>query len=83
MLKQLGPSIEEQASKPLTVYLNDFDSVIPDLFKEKTGYDVEVSGGQWCRNHVENRSRKSKSPVGRGMVDSMYDIYNLDLDGQL
>ena len=28
--------------KPLVVYLNDFDGVIGDLFKEATGYDVEV-----------------------------------------
>ena len=34
-----------EQTEPLTVYLNDFDAVIPDLFKEKTGYDVEVVTG--------------------------------------
>ena len=34
-----------EQTEPLTGYLNDFDAVIPDLFKEKTGYDVEVVTG--------------------------------------
>ena len=52
-VEEEGPSMEEQAAEPLTVYLNDFDSVIPDLFKEKTGYDVEVVVG----NGAETMSR--------------------------
>ena len=42
-----------EQTEPLTVYLNDFDAVIPDLFKEKTGYDVEVVTG----NGAETMSR--------------------------
>ena len=40
-------------TKPLIVYLNDFDDVIADMFKEATGYDVEVVSG----NSAEIMSR--------------------------
>ena len=40
-------------TEPLLVYLNDFDGVIGDLFKEATGYDVEVVVG----NGAETMSR--------------------------
>ena len=78
-----GPSIEEQASKPLTVYLNDFDSVIPDLFKEKTGYDVEVVVGNGAETMSRIEAEKANPQWDVVWMDSMYDIYNLDLDGQL
>ena len=32
-------------TKPLVVYLNDFDDIIPEMFKKATGYDVEVVAG--------------------------------------
>ena len=28
-------------TKPLVVYLNDFDDIIPEMFKKATGYDVD------------------------------------------
>lgn len=40
-------------SKPLVVYLNDFDEMIGPLFEEKTGYKVELVSG----NGAEIQSR--------------------------
>lgn len=69
--------------KPLVVYLNDFDDVIPDLFKKATGYDVEVVSG----NGAETMSRiaaEGDSPQWDVVwIDSMYDVYNLSKDGML
>ncbi len=69
--------------KPLVVYLNDFDDVIPDLFKQATGYDVEVVSG----NGAETMSRiaaEGDSPQWDVVwIDSMYDVYNLSKDGML
>src|SRR5699024_161139 len=42
-----------EQTEPLLVYLNDFDAVIGDMFKEATGYDVEVVVG----NGAETMSR--------------------------
>lgn len=76
-------SIEEQASKPLTVYLNDFDAIIPELFKEKTGYEVEVVVGNGAETMSRIEAEKSNPQWDVVWMDSMYDIYNLDIDGQL
>ena len=75
--------IDEQAAEPLTVYLNDFDAIIPDLFKEKTGYDVEVVVGNGAEIMSRIEAEKSNPQWDVVWMDSMYDIYNLDLDGQL
>ena len=82
-VEEEGPSMEEQAAEPLTVYLNDFDSVIPDLFKEKTGYDVEVVVGNGAETMSRIEAEKSNPQWDVVWMDSMYDIYNLDLGGQL
>ena len=76
-------SIDEQAAEPLTVYLNDFDAIIPDLFKEKTGYDVEVVVGNGAEIMSRIEAEKSNPQWDVVWMDWMYDIYNLDLDGQL
>ena len=76
-------SVDDQASEPLTVYLNDFDAIIPELFKEKTGYDVEVVVGNGAETMSRIEAEKSNPQWDVVWMDSMYDIYNLDLDGQL
>ncbi len=76
-------TVEEQAAEPLTVYLNDFDAIIPDLFKEKTGYDVEVVVGNGAETMSRIEAEKSNPQWDVVWMDSMYDIYNLDMDGQL
>lgn len=76
-------TVEEQEAEPLTVYLNDFDAIIPDLFKEKTGYDVEVVVGNGAETMSRIEAEKSNPQWDVVWMDSMYDIYNLNLDGQL
>ena len=75
-------SVDDQASEPLTVYLNDFDAIIPELFKEKTGYDVEVVVGNGAETMSRIEAEKSNPQWDVVWMDSMYDIYNLNLDGQ-
>lgn len=50
--------------KPLVVYLNDFDGVIGDLFKEATGLRCRSGCRKWCGDHVQDCSRKRESTVG-------------------
>ncbi len=70
-------------TEPLLVYLNDFDAVIPDMFKEATGYDVEVVVGNGAETMSRIEAESSNPQWDVVWLDSMYDIYNLDLDGQL
>ena len=70
-------------TEPLLVYLNDFDGVIGDLFKEATGYDVEVVVGNGAETMSRIEAEKSNPQWDVVWMDSMYDIYNLDLGGQL
>lgn len=72
-----------EQTEPLTVYLNDFDAVIPDLFKEKTGYDVEVVTGNGAETMSRIEAEKGNPQWDVVWMDSMYDIYNLDADGEL
>ena len=51
-------------TKPLVVYLNDFDAVIPEMFKEATGYD-----GSGIRQRHETMSRDC-----RGSRESQWDV---------
>ena len=63
---------QPQQTEPLLVYLNDFDAVIGDLFKEATGYEVGKStiafdtGGLLCGLKMVMRVSKLRnllSPV--------------------
>ena len=76
-------SIEQQASEPLTVYLNDFDAIIPDLFKEKTGYDVEVVVGNGAETMSRISAEASNPQWDVVWLDSMYDIQNLNAEGMI
>ena len=78
---QASGDIEQ--TEPLLVYLNDFDAVIPDMFKEATGYDVEVVVGNGAETMSRIEAESSNPQWDVVWLDSMYDIYNLDLDGQL
>lgn len=69
--------------KPLLVYLNDFDDVIPGLFKEATGYDVEVVSGNGAETMSRIAAEKSNPQWDVVWIDSMYDVYNLSVDGEL
>lgn len=69
--------------KPLLVYLNDFDDVIPGLFKEATGYDVEVVSGNGAETMSRIAAEKSNPQWDVVWIDSMYDVYNLSADDEL
>ena len=66
-----------EQTEPLTVYLNDFDAVIPDLFKEKTGYDVEVVTGNGAETMSRIEAEKGNPQWDVVWMDSMYDIWLL------
>lgn len=70
-------------TEPLLVYLNDFDGVIGDLFKEATGYDVEVVAGNGAETMSRIEAEKSNPQWDVVWIDSMYDVYNLSGDGSL
>ena len=70
-------------TKPLVVYLNDFDDVIADMFKEATGYDVEVVSGNGAETMSRIAAEKGNPQWDVVWIDSMYDVYNLAGDGEL
>ena len=74
---------QPQQTEPLLVYLNDFDAVIGDLFKEATGYEVEVVSGNGAETMSRIEAEKSNPQWDVVWIDSMYDIYNLSQDGSL
>ena len=73
----------ETSAEPLVVYLNDFDAVIPDLFKEATGYDVEVVVGNGAETMSRIAAEKGNPQWDVVWIDSMYDVYNLSKEGEL
>lgn len=70
-------------TKPLIVYLNDFDDMIADMFKEATGYDVEVVSGNSAEIMSRIAAEKGNPQWDVVWIDSMYDVYNLAGDGEL
>lgn len=70
-------------TKPLVVYLNDFDAVIPEMFKEATGYDVEVVSGNGAETMSRIAAEAGNPQWDVVWIDSMYDVYNLAGEGQL
>ena len=74
---------QPEQTEPLFVYLNDFDAVIGDLFKEATGYDVEVVVGNGAETMSRIEAEKSNPQWDVVWIDSMYDVYNLSQDGSI
>lgn len=81
--KTAETAADTDTKEPLTVYLNDFDAVIPELFKEATGYDVEVVTGNGAETMSRIGAEKGNPQWDVVWIDSMYDIYELSRDGQL
>ena len=65
------------------MYLNDFDDVIADMFKEASGYDVEVVSGNSAEIMSRIAAEKGNPQWDVVWIDSMYDVYNLAGDGEL
>ncbi len=53
------------------------------MFKEATGYDVEVVVGNGAETMSRIEAEKSNPQWDVVWIDSMYDIYNLSQDGSL
>lgn len=70
-------------TEPLVVYLNDFDGVIVDMFKEATGYDVEVVAGNGAEIMSRIEAEKDNPQWDVVWIDSMYDVYSLSQEGAL
>lgn len=70
-------------TEPLVVYLNDFDGVIGDMFKEATGYDVEVVVGNGAETMSRIAAEKGNPQWDVVWIDSMYDVYALSQEGEL
>lgn len=72
-----------EQEKTLVVYLNDFDEVIPAMFKEATGYEVEVVAGNGAETMSRIAAEKGNPQWDVVWIDSMYDVYNLSKEGEL
>lgn len=70
-------------TEPLVVYLNDFDAVIPDLFKEATGYDVEVVVGNGAETMARIETEGDNPQWDVVWLDSMPSIYSMGQRGML
>ena len=70
-------------TEPLVVYLNDFDAVLPDLFKEATGYDVEVVVGNGAETMARIETEGDNPQWDVVWLDSMPSIYSMGQRGML
>ncbi|OON98465.1 MAG: ABC transporter substrate-binding protein [Epulopiscium sp. Nele67-Bin004] len=77
------PAQATTSQEPLMVYLNDFDEVIIDLFKEATGYDVEVVLGNGAETMSRIAAEKNNPQWDVVWIDSAASVYNLALQGQV
>lgn len=69
--------------KPLVVYLNDFDVIIPDLFKKATGYDVEVVVGNGAETMARIETEGDNPQWDVVWLDSMPSIDSMGKRGML
>jgi iron(III) transport system substrate-binding protein len=67
----------------LTVYLNDFDSMIGPLFEEKTGYKLEVVVGNGAEIMSRVEAEKGNPHWDVLWIDAMPSVYGLGKGGQL
>ncbi|CAM4312595.1 iron(III) transport system substrate-binding protein [Paenibacillus endophyticus] len=67
----------------LTVYLNDFDSIIAPLFEEATGYKMEVVVGNGAEIMSRVEAEKGNPHWDVLWLDAMPSIHGLGASGQL
>ena len=72
-----------EQTEPLVVYLNDFDAIIPDLFKEATGYDVEVVVGNGAETMARIETEGDNPQWDVVWLDSMPSINSMGERGML
>ncbi|CAM4137817.1 extracellular solute-binding protein [Saccharibacillus endophyticus] len=71
------------AGEEITVYLNDFDAVIGDMFEKKTGYKLNVVVGNGAEIMSRVEAEKGNPQWDVLWIDSMPSVYGLDQKGQL
>lgn len=69
--------------KPLVVYLNDFDAIIPQMFKDATGYDVEVVVGNGAETMARIETEGDNPKWDVVWLDSMPSINSMGKKGML
>ena len=77
-----GAAKAEQ-KEPLVVYLNDFDAIIPQMFKEATGYDVEVVAGNGAETMARIETEGDNPQWDIVWLDSMPSIDAMGKKGML
>ena len=70
-------------TEPLVVYLNDFDAIIPDMFKKATGYDVEVVVGNGAETMARIETEGDNPQWDIVWLDSMPSIDSMRKKGML
>lgn len=70
-------------AQELTVYLNDFDAVIGDMFEKKTGIKLNIVSGNGAEILSRIEAEKSNPQWDVVWIDAMPSIYGLDANGQL
>ncbi|OBZ09367.1 extracellular solute-binding protein [Bacillus sp. FJAT-26390] len=86
-----APTEEAQATEQattkdegtLTVYLNDFDSIIAPMFEEATGYKLEIVAGNGAEIMSRVEAEKGNPHWDVIWLDAMPSIYGLGASGQL
>ncbi|OWR27695.1 ABC transporter substrate-binding protein [Saccharibacillus sp. O23] len=71
------------AGEEITVYLNDFDAVIGDMFEKKTGYKLNVVVGNGAEIMSRVEAEKGNPQWDVLWIDSMPSVNGLDRQGQL
>jgi len=77
------PSSEAKDEGTLTVYLNDFDTMIGPLFEEATGYKINIVKGNGAEIMSRIQAEKGNPHWDVVWLDSMPTIYGMGQEGQL
>jgi iron(III) transport system substrate-binding protein len=70
-------------NETLTVYLNDFDAVIGEMFEKKTGIKLNIVSGNGAEIMSRIEAEQGNPQWDVVWIDAMPSIYGLDAKGQL
>lgn len=73
----------EEKTNTITVYMNDFEEEVPGMFKEATGYDINVVAGNGAETMSRIEAEKGNPQWDVVWIDAVYDMYNLSKDDSL
>ena len=69
--------------EPLVVYLNDFDAMIGEMFKEATGHELEVVMGNGAEILSRIEAERANPHWDVVWIDAMPSVHSLGMNGQL